>query len=115
MKIQFSRLRRAAVLCSLCLASSAFADNLPAARPFILSWSATTANDDGSPVTDLVGYYIYHGTSPDNMQPQYFSGATKPWVLLSYPAGSTHYFAIAAVNADGVESTLSPVVNCSMY
>jgi hypothetical protein len=80
----------------------------------VLSWAASTTNDDGTPVTDLIGYYVYHGASPDNLQPHYFSGPTQPWMLLSFPPGGTHYFAVTAVNADGIESTLTPVVDTTM-
>jgi hypothetical protein len=114
MKIKFARLLRAAVFASVCLASPAFADNAPTSRVFILSWAPTTKNDDGTPVTDLIGYYIYHGASPTTLAPHYFASATKPWILLSFPPGGTHYFAVAAVNADGIESNLTPVVNDGM-
>ena len=114
MKLKWSWLLRAAVLAALCPVSSAFADNLPLPKLFVLSWAAPIRNDDGSPLTDIVGYYIYDGASADSLQPHYFASVTRPWIVLAYPPGGTHYFAVSAVNADGIESTLTPVVNDTM-
>lgn len=111
MASQFSRLRRAAVFCLTCWFSPAFAD--PAAVPYeirIISWAAPLANDDGSPLTDLAGYYIYTGNSPDTLVPHYFSAPGKLGMVLIYPPGGTHYFAVTAVNVDGVESAMTQVV-----
>jgi hypothetical protein len=85
----------------------------PASVPFeirIISWAAPARNDDGSPLTDLAGYYIYTGNSPDTLVPHYFSAPGKLGMVLIYPPGGTHYFAVTAVNVDGVESALTQVV-----
>jgi hypothetical protein len=75
-----------------------------------LSWSAPTQNTDGSPATDLAGYRIYHGTSVDELNDvAEVTGATNTSYTASQLASGTHYFAVTAYNAAGVESTLSTI------
>ena len=111
MKFKVSRLRRAAFFCLTSVVSSAFAQtgNLPF-DVRILSWAPPMANDDGSPLTDLAGYYIYTGNSPDTLVPHYFSAPGKLGIILYYPLGGVHYFGVTAVNVDGIESAMTPVV-----
>lgn len=75
-----------------------------------LAWSAPTQNTDGTMLTDLSGYKVYHGTS---------AGALNDVVQVSGPgatsytytqlAAGTHYFAVSAFTSNGVESALSTV------
>lgn len=104
MKFKFSRLRRAAFCCLVGLVSPAFAQTSVA----VLSWSEPPTNDDGSPLTDLAGYYIYSGSSPDALIPTLF--VQRGWVVLYYPIGSARYFGVTAINVDGSESAMTPVV-----
>ena len=111
MNFKVSRLRRAAFFCLASVVSSTFAQT--ASLPFdvrIISWAPSMTNDDGSPLTDLAGYYIYTGNSPDTLVPHYFSAPGKLGMILYYPPGGTHYFAVTAINVDGIESALTPVV-----
>jgi hypothetical protein len=111
MKFKVSRLRRTAFFCLAGLVSTAFAQT--ASLPFdvrILSWAPPAANDDGSPLTDLAGYYIYTGNSPDTLIAHYFSAPGKLGIILYYPPGGVHYFGVTAVNIDGIESVMTPVV-----
>jgi hypothetical protein len=75
-----------------------------------LSWAAPVENIDGSAVTDLAGYRIYHGTSADSLNNvvQLTSPGISIYVFDNLSPG-THYFAITAYNAAGVESDRSPV------
>jgi len=75
-----------------------------------LSWTPPTANTDGSDLTNLAGYRIYYGTSESAL------GATIQITnpgLTNYSIGNlgpgTHYFAIAAYTADGVEGQMSAI------
>lgn len=111
MKFKCSRLLGAAVLSCVCLVSSAFADTLPVPKTLLLTWLTPLENDDGSPDTDLVGFYIYFGTSADTLQPYYFTSEVQPWISLTYMDDGPHYFAVTAVNADGEESAPTPVVS----
>ena len=111
MKLKVLRLRAAALGGFACLISSAFADTASVSYEVrTLSWAAPAANADGSPLTDLAGYYIYTGNSPDSLVPHYFSAPGKLGMVLIYPPGGTHYFSVTAVNVDGVESSMTPVV-----
>lgn len=73
-----------------------------------LSWTAPTQNTDGSALTDLASYKIYHGTA---------SGVYPNEVVVSNPALTTfivtnlpeglNYFVATAINDAGVESGYS--------
>jgi hypothetical protein len=79
-----------------------------------LAWQAPTENSDGSPLTDLKGYKIHYGTksltysaaiSVDNP-------TLTRYMVSSLPAGK-YYFAVAAYNSHGLESTLSEEVSAT--
>ena len=111
MKFNCPRLLGAAVLSCCCLVSSAFADTLPVPKTCLLTWLTPLENVDGSTDTDLVGFNIYFGTSPDTLQPYYFTSVVQPYISLTYMDEGPHYFAVTAVNADGVESSPTAVVS----
>lgn len=96
---------------SATLASFAIAVNAPASTgTATLSWSAPTQNTDGSALTDLAGYRVYHGTSPDALNDVVqLSTAGATTYSFSQLATGTHYFAVSAYTASGVESALSGV------
>ncbi len=75
-----------------------------------LSWTAPTQNTDGTSLTDLAGYRVYHGTSAGSLTDmvQLSGSATTSYVYNQLTSG-THYFAVAAYNNSGVESALSGV------
>lgn len=75
-----------------------------------LSWTAPAENNDGTAITNLAGYRIYHGPSANslnNVIPVTNPGITT-YVVNDLPAG-THYFSITAYNTAGVESDRSTV------
>ena len=75
-----------------------------------LSWSAPTQNADGSPLTDLAGYRVYHGTSADNFSEIVeIAGSNNTSYSFTKLAKGTHYFAVASFNTEGIESELSAV------
>jgi hypothetical protein len=112
MKAKLERLRLAATLLCACLFSQAFADEVTF-RNYRLAWTPPTENEDGSPLTDLLGYCIYTGESPDNLWLTYFAGPQTASIDLSFVALGPRYFAVAAVNVDGFESSLSQVLSDS--
>lgn len=73
-----------------------------------LSWKAPTSNTDGTPITDLAGFYIYDGTSPSAMQliATVSSASTTTYTVTKLTSG-TWYFAIAAYDSAGAQSALS--------
>ena len=75
-----------------------------------LSWSAPTQNTDGSAITNLGGYVIYHGASPTALTSsvRISNPGISSYVLDNIPVGA-HYFALAAFNASGVEGTRTAV------
>jgi Putative Ig domain len=82
----------------------------PSASTAALSWSMPTENADGTPLTNLAGYRIYHGTSAGALSD--IRDILRPDLtqyLFESLASGTHYFAITALNSAGVESALSGI------
>jgi hypothetical protein len=107
MKSKAARLRLAALVAIACTSSSVLADGIWKYYEVTFSWNAPTLNVDGTPLTDLQGYYIYAGDAPDAMIPMYYADAPRSTFKIGYWAAETRFFAISAVNVDGVESTLT--------
>lgn len=77
-----------------------------------VSWSAPTANTDGSALTNLAGYRVYYGTSPGTLNKSVDvpnAGATD--FLVQGLSTGTWYFAVAAYTNTGLESGYSHVVS----
>jgi Fibronectin type III domain len=77
-----------------------------------LDWTPPTQNSDGSVLTNLAGYTVYYGTSPDKLTESV--KVSNPGVAaytLSNLASGTWYFAVTAYSAAGVESDRSGVVS----
>lgn len=108
MKSKVRRLRVAALFAVACAVSPAYADY---GLPVVLAWTPPEFNVDGSPLSDLAGYYIYMGASPDTLIPAFFTTADVPTISLLFPQGDVHYFSVTAVNVEGVESDMTPVVS----
>jgi hypothetical protein len=75
-----------------------------------LSWLPPLANEDGSALTDLVGYRLYTGRTTDSLKLAAVirnAGVTRHLIERLQPG--THFFALTAFNASGAESDLSPV------
>jgi hypothetical protein len=76
-----------------------------------VSWTAPTANTDGSALTDLAGYRIYYGTSSNalnNVVP--VSIGVTSYVVEGLTSG-TWYFAVRAYTTAGTESALSNIAS----
>ena len=106
MNAKFARLRLAALVGIACTSSPAFA-----AEPsptFTLTWTSPTENEDGSPLTDLAGYHVYVGRSPEALLPFWFTISQR--IVLPHAVFDARYFAVSAVNTSGVESALTEVL-----
>jgi hypothetical protein len=81
-----------------------------------VAWIAPVRNTDGSTITDLGGYVIYHGLSPNALTStvRISNPGISTYVMDNLPIG-THYFAITAFNASGVESALSAVGSKNIF
>ena len=79
-------------------------------RAATVSWEAPTTNNNGTPLTDLAGYRIYYGSSPENLSHsvKISTVGLQTYVIDDLEAG-TWYFAVRAVAANGTESTLSDI------
>ncbi len=78
-----------------------------------LSWLPPTENTDGSVLTDLTGYKIYYGTSPDSLTNTVDLNNTglTSYVVENLVVDANYYFAITATNSSGIQSGLSNVAN----
>ncbi len=76
-----------------------------------ISWTAPTANTDGSSLTDLSGFKVAYGTSSTSLGTvQAVNDAKATSATVAALASGTWYFAVRAVTSGGVESANSPVV-----
>jgi hypothetical protein len=74
-----------------------------------LTWAAPTHNTDGSPVTGLVGYHIYYGTSQSDPSKSINVAATSTSYVVEGLAPGTYYFTVVAYNTFGMDSSDSNV------
>jgi hypothetical protein len=75
-----------------------------------LSWTAPTQNTDGTVLTDLAGYRVYHGTSATALNEVVLvPGSTTVSYTFNQLTRGSHYFAVAAYNTAGTESAMSAV------
>jgi hypothetical protein len=77
-----------------------------------LSWLPPTSNEDGSPLVDLAGYWIYLGRSPAELaRGIYVSGPGITRIVVEDLTPATWHFALSSVTAAGIEGTLSSTVS----
>ena len=81
-----------------------------------LSWTAPTENTNGTPLTNLAGYWIYYGTSADAMTKsvQIANPGVVTYVLSNLSPG-TWYFSMTAYSAADVQSANSAVASHVIY
>jgi hypothetical protein len=95
--------------------SSSSSGSNPKTQSVTLSWAAPTENTDGTALTNLAGFDIYYGTTASSLT-QKISVNTVG--LLTYVVenltSGTWYFEVVAVNASGVQSGPSSVVNVTI-
>ena len=70
------------------------------------------ANTDGSALTNLAGYTVYYGTSPDDLSKSVkVSNAGLSAYTVTGLTSGTWYFAVTSYSADGVESARTTTVS----
>lgn len=80
-----------------------------------LSWLPPTENEDGSPLTDLAGYYIYYGTDESALTQRIrVDNASVSRYLVENLSPSTWYFSIKAFSSTGAESAFSAIASKSI-
>lgn len=77
-----------------------------------LSWSTPTQNTDGTTLTDLVGYRIAYGTSPDALPNVIQVGQVNTYTVTGLAPG-TYYFAIVTLAATAQSSPSNTVSRTS--
>jgi hypothetical protein len=82
----------------------------PTTYAVTVSWAAPTTNVDGTPLADLSGFKLYYGQSAQALDRvlQIGTPSTTSQSVQNLASG-TWYFAVAAVNATGLESALSSI------
>jgi len=65
-----------------------------------LNWSAPSTNSNGSALSAIGGYYVYHGTSSANYSDKIPVGNVTSYTYTGLAAGK-HYFAVSAYNDAG--------------
>jgi hypothetical protein len=80
-----------------------------------LTWIAPAENTNGTPLTDLAGYHIRYGTSPDSLtQVIDLAGSRSTAFEVSGLSPGTYYFSVSAYTSMGAESTGSAVESKSI-
>jgi hypothetical protein len=77
-----------------------------------LTWSPPSKNQDGTPVGDIAGYYIYYGTKATQLD--HVVKVSNPGLnsleIKDLPAG-TYYFSMTAYTSAGISGLASPLVS----
>lgn len=77
-----------------------------------LSWIPPTQRTDGSALTNLAGYRIYYGQSQTNLnQSVTINSAGVTSYVVDQLTPATWFFAAAAIDSNGVESSLSNIAS----
>jgi len=77
-----------------------------------LSWSPPATREDGSALTDLAGFKVYYGTSPDNLSSTVtLNGAGVTSYEIDNLSAGTYYFVVTAIDSTGSESPSSTMVS----
>jgi predicted phage tail protein len=88
----------------------------PARGSVTISWTAPTQNTDGTALTDLSGYRVLYGTSPDALtQSVEVAGSSVTATTIDGLTPGTYYVAVAAVNAAGLASDPSKTVSVTIH
>jgi len=80
-----------------------------------VNWSIPTQNTNGTPLVNLAGYYIYYGTSANNLNQtvQVTNPGTTSYVLTNLAPG-TWYFGIVDYTTSGVDSGYSNIASATI-
>jgi hypothetical protein len=89
---------------------SATVPEAPAGFFGTISWSAPTANVDGSSLKDLSGYKVYVGTGSRKYTSIHSAGNVTQFTVGPLPAG-TYYFCVTSCDSSGNESPYSTEVS----
>lgn len=92
--------------------------NVAHAADAILTWTAPTQNEDGTPLTDLAGYIVSYSTDPaipaTNLQTLTLNDKALTTYTVTGLAAGKWYFAMRAVNAAGTNSARSTIASVTL-
>lgn len=80
----------------------------------MLSWTAPTTNEDGTPLEDLAGYRLYYGTQSGQYSQVVTVGSFTTAEISDLPAG-TYYVTVTAYDIYGNESDFSNEINHTIF
>jgi hypothetical protein len=85
----------------------------PSGPNVALSWNVPTQTIDGQTLQNLTGYRIHYGTNQNAMvnSIEVPSAGSNNYTVGSLKAGTTYFFAVRAITADGDESEISNVIS----
>jgi hypothetical protein len=77
-----------------------------------ISWLAPTTNTDGTPLTNLAGFYIHYGANKSALNKRIVINTVgvSNYVVDNLSSG-TYYFSVSSYTTTGVESDLSKIVS----
>ena len=101
----------ASLMAGLWMTAGALAANTTSGDGAVVIWTPPTTNADGSPLTDLIGFNVYHGTSPSAMMLATSVNATTNSFAESSLQPAVWYWFVTTVNAYGTESAPSAIVS----
>jgi hypothetical protein len=80
-----------------------------------LDWMPPTQNSDGSVLTNLAGYTVYYGTSPNDLSQnvKVSNPGLSAYTVTGLNSG-TWYFAVTSYSADGVESGRTSTISTTI-
>jgi Putative Ig domain len=79
-----------------------------------LAWTPPTETSSGTLLTNLAGYRVYYGTTPEAQEVLTLSNAGLTRYVMTGLAKATWYFAITAYDANGQESKPTEVVSLAV-
>jgi Fibronectin type III domain len=80
-----------------------------------LDWTPPTQNSDGSTLSNLAGYTVYYGTSPDQLtQSVKLTNPGLTAYTVSNLSPGKWYFSVTSYSSTGVESIRSGVVSTTI-
>ena len=80
----------------------------------MLSWSAPSTNEDGTPLTDLAGYKLYYGSLPGQYSQVITVGDYTTAEIGGLGTG-TYYLAVTAYDINGNESRFSNEIQHTFF
>jgi PKD repeat protein len=78
-----------------------------------LTWTAPTTNANGTPLTDLGGYWLYYRQTSGNLTQNVDVGNQTTYLLSGLVDGQVYYFAVTAYDTSGNQSVLSNQVSAT--